>query len=80
MTNKCPKCQGTMEKGAILDHSHGAVFTSAWVPDREIPKTTLDQIQHLSWFARMFRTKKVSVINAYRCKKCGFIECYAAHM
>lgn len=28
----CPKCEGEMEQGFIVDYSHAALFVSQWAP------------------------------------------------
>ena len=64
----CAKCQGRMEQGVIPDFGYGNVFVSSWqegVPER-------------NWFGILkWRGKAKHEITAYRCTKCGYLECYA---
>jgi len=73
---KCPKCQGAMEKGAILDYSEGPVLTSSWIPESEVPAASHNK-SHRQIKGKFRKFRKVNEIAAYSCKKCGFLECYA---
>ena len=69
--NTCPKCDGDMEKGWILDSGHSSAFQSCWVEGEPEP----------SLFAFMTGGKTVRgrlrrPIQSYRCKECGYLESY----
>lgn len=63
MVDKCPKCNGEMKKGVIIDRSHlGIPVIPTWVEKIKF-KITLKR-----------EDKEVS---AFCCNKCGYIEQYA---
>lgn len=68
--NRCPKCNGEMEQGFILDHKdYASGFVSQWQPGE--PKKS---------FWRGVKASKEGPqyeITAYRCSDCGYLESYA---
>ena len=63
MANKCPKCDGKMKKGVIVDRAHMNTPTHpTWVEKIKF-KITL--------------TREDRKVQAFCCEKCGFIEQYA---
>src|SRR5262245_13700023 len=63
----CAKCRGSMEKGVIPDMGYGRVFITHWQAGRATgPLGGLRQ-----------RAQTRYEIAAYRCVKCGYLECYA---
>jgi hypothetical protein len=63
----CPKCAGTMEAGVIPDMGYGRVWVSGWIKGGD--KGPLGGLK--MWGKARFE------IAAYRCVKCGYVECYA---
>ena len=72
MTNEsagCPKCNGAMEAGFIMDKGHyDSKDVSQWVegePERSI------------WTGIKTKGREVYQITTYRCAGCGYLESYA---
>ena len=69
----CPKCQGRMEEGWIMDSSGGAPVQTQWVQGgverKPILWGTFDEI--------VLQGKTRKPLTAYRCVECGFVELYA---
>jgi len=63
--NHCPKCNGQMENGFIVDHGHTYSTISTWV--QGTPKADLNGVN----------TEPGSPVVTMRCKACGFLESYA---
>jgi hypothetical protein len=68
----CPKCNGVMEQGWILDSAHSSSFQSAWVEGE--PQSSI--------FGVFTGGKKAGgrvrrSIDSYRCTACGYLELYA---
>lgn len=64
----CPKCQGAMSEGFIVDHGHGTRTVSGWVegaPEKSI------------WVGVKLGGRKPIEIASWRCRSCGFLESYA---
>ena len=64
----CPKCQSSMKRGFLLDHTYGSRAASSWVegePERSI------------WYGVKLGGKTVLEVETWRCSKCGFLENYA---
>lgn len=66
---KCPKCEGAMEQGYLVDHGHANVKRQEqWVAGE--PKN--------SWFIGLDTSgRKVRRVVTCRCIVCGFLESYA---
>ena len=64
----CPKCNGRMEEGFILDRSHGYVEVSRWVEGP--PQTSF-------WFGLKVPADGARQVTTYRCSECGYLESYA---
>ncbi len=64
---QCPKCNGSMEQGFILDQSYGARFVSSWTPG--IPRKSF-------WTGTKQPNLNGIPIGVFRCASCGFLECY----
>jgi hypothetical protein len=67
--SRCPKCDGAMEQGFVLDATHGGIIVSRWaagVPRKSFwggtKSVPQDQIFH---------------IGVFRCESCGYLESYA---
>lgn len=61
----CPKCNGQMENGFIIDRGHSGSYISSWV--QGTPKEDSGSVN----------TDPGSPIVTQRCKACGFLESYA---
>jgi uncharacterized protein DUF6487 len=64
----CPKCKGSMEPGVIPDFGYGNVFVSSW-QEGAADKNWLGSLKA--------RGRTRHEITAYRCRSCGYLECYA---
>jgi hypothetical protein len=68
---RCPKCDGEMEQGFILDLAHGNYYqiASRWAAG----------VPQKSWFTGTKPVPKDTVIpvGTFRCVTCGFLESYA---
>ncbi len=69
--NRCPKCDGSMEQGFILDASYTALMVSRWAPGPPQKKTLLGMDVGAkpppSWIP----------VGTFRCGSCGYLEAYA---
>lgn len=67
--NRCPKCDGNMTQGYILDSSDAAFFVSSWTSG--IPRKSF-------WTGTKRKPRKeLMPIGVFRCSLCGFLEAYA---
>ena len=64
----CPKCEGEMEQGFIVDYSHGALFVSQWAPGA--PKKSF-------WQWTKLPKEGAIPVGTFRCSSCGYLESYA---
>ncbi len=68
-SNSCPKCQGSMSEGYILDITQsGGRATSKWIegaPEKSI------------WTGLKISNRANIDIQTWRCGRCGFLENYA---
>ena len=65
----CPKCQGMMEEGFIIDRGHAnALMAADWVEGAP---------EHSFWTGLKTKGKDRYRVVAMRCQLCGFIEHYA---
>ncbi|HRO04270.1 MAG TPA: PF20097 family protein [Terricaulis sp.] len=65
----CPKCQGGMQKGWVLDSAHGGSRAiSTWVEGE--PKPSI-------WLGLKLGGATPIPLESWRCKRCGFLENYA---
>jgi hypothetical protein len=66
---KCPKCNGEMQEGFILDAKHDARFrVSSWVAGK--PEKSF-------WEGTKVDGKEQHHIQSFRCTCCGYLESYA---
>jgi len=63
----CPKCQGEMVQGHVLDTTYGGNLLSRWSPGP--PKNYF-------WTGILNTFPKIP-IGTFRCQSCGFLESYA---
>lgn len=67
-SNSCIKCQSSMTRGFVLDHTHGGYATNKWVEGE--PRR--------SWiFGLKLGGKRQLDIETWRCTRCGYLENYA---
>jgi hypothetical protein len=66
---RCPKCEGVMEAGYVLDHTQPKLYAaSSWVegpPEKSI------------WSGLHTKNRRNLPVIAYRCVACGYLELYA---
>jgi uncharacterized cupin superfamily protein len=63
----CPRCQGSMEQGFVVDESYGRRMPAKWIEGAP---------QYWMWNV-VVRGKRQLEIATYRCRRCGFLESYA---
>ncbi len=61
----CPKCNGKMENGFIIDRGHRQSYTGTWV--QGTPQVGANGVNG----------EPGSVVVTMRCKACGYLESYA---
>lgn len=66
----CPKCNGRMVQGYVLDNTHGAHDVSQWAEGEPVKSL---------WVGTKLPKQAMLPIGAYRCEYCGFLEFYARH-
>ena len=64
----CPKCQGTMSEGFVVDNSDGGLKVSSWAEGAPVK----------SFWLGVKLGKKPIEIATWRCGRCGYLESYAA--
>jgi hypothetical protein len=65
---QCPKCNGRMEQGFVLDNTYGARVVSHWAPGAPLKSF---------WAGTKLPEGETIPIGTYRCAACGFLEMYA---
>ena len=65
---QCPKCDGKMKQGFVVDHSQGALIVSNWVAGA--PTKSF-------WTRTKVPPMSMVPIGTFRCSDCGFLESYA---
>ncbi len=63
----CPKCDSQMERGFIVDQSHGAMYPSTWAAGEP---------QRSFWTVTKMPPESFAV-GTFRCSSCGYLESYA---
>ena len=67
--NQCPKCNGEMKQGFILDHKgYASCVVAKWQPGEP---------QKSFWRGVLSKDCPHYEITAYRCTGCGYLESYA---
>lgn len=64
----CPKCQGRMEEGFLLDQTYGTRAPVDWIegpPEKSI------------WNGLKLGDRMRMTVETWRCGRCGFLESYA---
>jgi hypothetical protein len=67
-SDHCPKCRGPMERGYVLDNTHGGRLVSHW---------SAGQPQKSFWTGTKPPDDRQIPIGTFRCKSCGFLESWA---
>ena len=67
-TNRCPKCNGEMVQGFVVDATAGGVFVSSWVEGA--PRKSF-------WNSTKAPVEMRVPVGTFRCSACGFLESYA---
>ena len=65
----CPKCQGSMAEGFIIDNGYGTRTVSTWLEGTP---------QKSRWTGVKLGGRKPVDIATWRCTSCFFLESYAA--
>ena len=67
-SNSCPKCQGSMAEGFVVDvNQHSQRTVSTWV--KGAPEK--------GWLGVKIGKRPQFEIQTWRCGRCGFLESYA---
>jgi predicted nucleic-acid-binding Zn-ribbon protein len=66
-TQQCPKCNGGMEQGFVLDNTQGTQGVSQWAAGAP----------QKSFWTGMKSTGTKIPIGTFRCASCGYLEMYA---
>ena len=69
----CPYCEVDMERGFVLDFSHGGIINSTWQAGAPTPKTFFG----LPTGTVKLDKEKMIPVATYRCPNCGYLESYA---
>lgn len=64
----CPKCNGHMVQGFVLDNTYGSHDVSQWAQGAPVKSL---------WVGTKLPQHEMVPIGAYRCEACGFLEFYA---
>ena len=67
-SHACPKCQGSMVTGFLLQNAHGYHTTAQWVAGAPV--------RSLWTGLKLGKRPKLSV-ETWRCGRCGFLESFA---
>lgn len=67
----CPKCNGQMIEGFVIDHPLGySAYPAQWHPGR--PQCNV-------FGGTEIEKDRLISIQSYRCEQCGYLEQYAKH-
>ena len=69
---KCPKCDGEMDRGLLVDASPGGAKPGTWIKGDELPMIRLHLLP-----PRFEISGERYLLEAQRCQQCGFLEWYA---
>jgi hypothetical protein len=67
-SQQCPKCNGQMEQGFVLDNTYGLRIVSQWSAGH--PKKSF-------WTGTKLPAEEQIPIGTFRCESCGFLESFA---
>ncbi len=68
MSEECPKCQGSMTDGVIIDTSYTDRRVSTWLEGAPVKSI---------WVGLKLNGNKPIETHTFRCNRCGFLESYA---
>lgn len=68
---KCPKCEGNMEEGYMLDYTDYGILQGQWRTREGVDRKVL------FGFKSIPQPKTQLQVTTFRCVKCGFLESYA---
>jgi hypothetical protein len=69
MSEHCPKCDGTMKEGFLVDRRQGV--------QKSLPLWVEGQPQLWPWGSLKIRGRTRHAVVTRRCTKCGYLESYA---
>ena len=72
----CPKCQGEMVNGYVIDRSHAFTFVPQWVEGTPT-RNSLFESMFTGQGIKQPKSDKWIPIGTFRCQSCGFLEFYA---
>lgn len=64
----CPRCNGDLEPGHMIDHTYGGSLQPQWQPGE--PARSF-------WMGVKVKRKELLPVVTYRCVECGYLEMYA---
>ena len=67
-SSRCPKCDGSMTDGFILDEGYGTYRVSTWQAGE--PRKSI-------WQGIKQNKQEQLKVSTRRCQRCGFLESYA---
>ena len=68
MAKECPRCQGSMAEGFIIDKTYGGRVVSSWLEGPPVKNF---------WSGVSLQGKKPIEVRTFRCNRCGLLEGYA---
>ena len=68
MSRECPKCQGAMVEGLVIDVGYGTKTVSSWLEGAPVKSI---------WTGLKLGGRTPIEIVSLRCSRCGFLENYA---
>ena len=68
MARECPKCQGSMVEGVVVDNSYGTRGVSSWLEGTPVKSI---------WVGLKLGGKKPIDIATFRCTRCFYLESFA---
>ena len=71
----CPKCNGEMDQGFVIDNTYGAALVSQWM--KGPPKAAKFFGKVLATIVKTPKPADLIPIGTFRCSACGFLESYA---
>ncbi|HEY0414618.1 MAG TPA: hypothetical protein VGD66_15905 [Allosphingosinicella sp.] len=66
---ECPKCAGAMAEGFVLDKTPGGFAAASWVEGAPVKSL---------WTGLKLKGRTPVPIATWRCRRCGYLESYAA--
>jgi predicted nucleic-acid-binding Zn-ribbon protein len=66
--SSCPKCNGSMSEGFIVDQGYGAAHVSTY---------QAGEVRKSIWTGVKQNKKEQIAITTFRCNRCGYLENFA---